>query len=81
MIPTNEKIMMSEGMLLLTSMEKKKKTSIYSLNDKTPEVFESPKNDKSGDHQLQIQENIIKQECWRKALQKVVSILKYVAIG
>ena len=70
MIPTNEKTMMSEGMLLLPSIKQKKKTSIYSLNDNahTPEVFESPTIDESGDHQTHNQENLIKQECWRKSL-------------
>ena len=54
MIPTNEKSMMTEGMLLWASQNLMQTQSSYSLNDKAPEVLAIHTNyeesEKSQDH-------------------------------
>ena len=62
---------MSERMLLEASSKQEKPTVPYSLNDKRTELLDNTAIDQSSD-QPQIQENVIEQEWWRKALPIVV---------
>ena len=69
---------MSENMLLPGPLKQKKTT--YSLNHKTLDAFDY-RTDEESSYKSEIQENSIKQVCWRKALRSFVWGLKFAAFG